>query len=57
MGKTSNEAKKRYADKTYKQYLVSLRIKEDAELIARIENLRAQGLQTTKAVKTLIGKI
>ena len=54
MGHTSNEAKKRYNDKAYNSYLIRLRKVEDAELIARIEELKASGLQTTAAIKKLI---
>lgn len=51
---TSNEAKKRYNDKAYNSYLVRLRKVEDAELIARIEALKASGVPTTEAFRQLI---
>ena len=56
IGKTSNEAKRRYAKKTFKKYGISLRIIEDAELIAKIEAIKAQGIQTTEAIKQLINE-
>ena len=54
MGKVSNEVYKRYADKTYNQYMLKLRKVEDAELIAKIEALKASGLSATGAIKKLI---
>lgn len=54
MGKVSNEVYKRYADKTYNQYMLKLRKVEDAELIAKIEALKASGLSATGAIKRLI---
>ena len=54
MGYTSNEAKKRYNDKAYNSYLVRLRKVEDADLIARIEALKASGVPTTEAFRQLI---
>lgn len=51
MGK---EAQRRYELKTYNVYTVKLRKVEDAELIARVEALRASGLSTTVAFKKLI---
>ena len=54
MGKVSNEAKRRYETKTYSQYMLKLRKVEDAELIAKIEALKASGLSATGAIKKLI---
>lgn len=54
MGKVSNEAKRRYETKTYSQYMLKLRKVEDAELIAKIEALKASGLSATGAIKRLI---
>lgn len=54
MGKVSNEAKRRYETKTYSQYMLKLRKIEDAELIAKIEALKASGLSATGAIKKLI---
>ena len=54
MGKVSNEAKRRYETKTYAQYMLKLRKVEDAELIAKIEALKASGLSATGAIKKLI---
>jgi len=54
MGKTSNEVKKRYADKTFKKYVLTLRKKENAELIAKIEFLKAKGLSISEIIKQLI---
>ena len=51
---TSNEAKKRYNDKAYSSYLVRLRKVEDAELIARVEAMKAAGVQTTEIFRRLI---
>ena len=54
MSLASNAASRRYNAKTYKNYMLKLRKVEDAELIARIETLKASGLQTTAAIKKLI---
>lgn len=51
MGK---EAQRRYELKTYSVYTVKLRKVEDAELIARVEALRASGLSATAAFKKLV---
>lgn len=51
MGK---EAQRRYELKTYNVYTVKLRKVEDAELIAKVEALRASGLSTTSAFKQLV---
>ena len=51
---TSSEVKKRYNDKTYQRYQLTLRKTEDADLIERIENEKASGLSTTEAIKKLI---
>ncbi len=48
MSFASNAAKKRYADKTYGRYAPQLCKVEDAELIARIEALKAADLSATK---------
>ena len=48
------EAQRRYELKTYNVYTVKLRKVEDAELIAKIEALRASGLSTTSAIKKLV---
>ena len=56
MGKTSNQVKQRYAQKTYKQYAVKLRYDTDVALIDEIEKLKAAGLGTTQAIKQLIQK-
>ena len=51
MGK---EAQRRYELKTYNVYTVKLRKVEDAELIARVEALRASGMSATAAFKKLV---
>ena len=51
MGK---EAQRRYELKTYNVYTVKLRKVKDAELIARVEALRASGLSATAAFKKLV---
>ena len=51
---TSTEVKTRYNKKTYAQYNIKLRKVEDAETIAKIESLKAQGYGTTEAIKKLI---
>ena len=56
MSLASNAATRRYNAKTYKNYMLKLRKAEDAELIARIEALKASGLQTTAAIKKLINR-
>ncbi len=53
---TSSAVKKRYNDKTYKSYKLSLRKVEDAELIELIEAEKAKGFQTSEAIKNLIKK-
>ena len=53
MGK---DAQRRYELKTYNVYTVKLRKVEDAELIAKIEALKASGLSATSAIKKLINK-
>lgn len=53
---TSSAVKKRYNDKTYKAYTVTLRKVEDADLIARIEAEKAKGFQTTEAFKRLLNE-
>lgn len=53
MGK---DAQRRYELKTYNVYTVKLRKVEDADLIAKIEALRASGLSATAAIKKLINK-
>lgn len=54
MSLASNAATRRYNAKTYKNYMLKLRKVEDAELIAKIEAVKASGLQTTEAIKKLI---
>ena len=54
MSLASNAATRRYNRKTYKNYMLKLRKVEDAELIAKIEAVKASGLQTTEAIKKLI---
>lgn len=54
MSLASNAATRRYNSKTYKNYMLKLRKVEDAELIAKIEAVKASGLQTTEAIKKLI---
>ena len=49
--RTSNEVKKRYNDKTYKQYAMKLRYDTDDPLIQAIEQLKEQGINTTEAIK------
>jgi hypothetical protein len=51
---TSSEVKKRYNDKTYQRYQLTLRKTEDADLIERIEKEKASGLSTSEAIKKLI---
>jgi len=53
---TSSEVKKRYNDKTYRQYLVSFRVDQDAELIDLIENLKKDGCSTSDAFRKIIKK-
>ena len=51
---TSNEVKKRYNNKAYRQYLVSLRVDQDADLIAKIDALKKDGYSTTDAFRKII---
>lgn len=53
---TSNEVKKRYNDKTYTRFQVSLRKDEDADLIAYIEEQKASGASVTEAIRKLYKK-
>lgn len=53
---TSTEVKKRYADKVYKRYTVSLRKIEDADIIEQIERAKEHGVDTSDAFKALIRK-
>lgn len=54
MSLASNAATRRFDAKTYKNYMLKLRKVEDAALIAKIEAVKATGLQTTEAIKKLI---
>lgn len=54
MGKVSKEAHERYTDKTYNFYTVKLRKAEDADLIARLEALKATGLSAASAIRNLM---
>ena len=51
---TSTEVKKRYNDKTYKRYSLTLRLDTDAELIEKIELLISSGKSQSEAVKELL---
>ncbi len=53
---TSTAVKAKYNKKTYKNYNVNLRINDDADIIAMIENEKASGLNTTDAFRKLIRK-
>lgn len=53
---TSSAVKKRYNDKTYKKYITSFRIVEDADIIALVEAEKSKGLQTTEIFRNLIRK-
>ena len=51
---TSSEVKARYMAKTYQTFSLKLRKVEDADIIAMIEAEKANGLQTSEAIKKLI---
>ena len=53
---TSSEVKKRYNDKTYTRFQISLRKDEDAELIAYIEQAKQNGESVTEAIRKLYKK-
>ena len=53
---TSSEVKKRYNDKTYKRYHLTLRLDTDSELIAKLDEIIASGKSQSDAVKELIQK-
>ena len=53
---TSNEVKKRYNDKTYTRFQLSLRKDEDTELIAYIEQAKQNGESVTEAIRKLYKK-
>ena len=50
---TSNEVKKRYNDKTYRQYGLKFRNDEDAELIAYLERRKSEGVLPSEVVREL----
>lgn len=50
---TSTEVKKRYNDKTYTRFQISLRKDDDAELIAYIEEQKQNGISVTEIVRNL----
>ena len=56
MSRPSSAVMKRYTDKTYNIYTIKLRKVEDADLIARIEAVRAEGLSATAAIKKLLNE-
>lgn len=49
-------ATKRYDAKTYDRRMISLRIKDDADIIAAVDELIAKGMTTSEAFKHLIRK-
>ncbi len=51
---TSNAVKKRFIDKAYKRFTVSLRHDTDAEIIEKIEALQEQGLGNTEIFRELL---
>ena len=51
---TSNEVNQRYKKKTYDRILVSFRKVDDADILAAISAKKAEGMQTSDAVKALI---
>lgn len=53
---TSSEVKKRYNDKTYKRYNLTLRLDTDSELIAKLDEIIASGKSQSDAVKELLKK-
>lgn len=54
---TSTEVKARYNKKTYKNYNLNLRIDNDSDIIAAIENEKASGASTTEAFRRLLRKV
>lgn len=51
---TSNEVTRRYQKKTFDRFTVMCRKSEDADIIAAISAMKADGLQTSAAIKKLI---
>lgn len=52
---TSAAVTKRYQDKTFRTYAVRLRKVEDADLIAKIEDIKArQNVETSEAFKRIM---
>ena len=51
---TSSEVKMLYMKKTYAQYAVKLRRDSDQDVIDAIENLKAEGINTSAAIARLI---
>lgn len=49
---TSTEVKQRWIDKTYKQYRISLRLEDDAELIEFVENAKQHNIGVTEIFRT-----
>ncbi len=51
---TSSEVKRRYNKKTYKNYNVNFRYKEDEDIIKLIENEKEKGLSTTEIFRKYV---
>lgn len=53
---TSSEVKMRYNQKAYEKYTLMFRRDDDADIIAAVDALKAQGMSTKQAVAHLIRK-
>lgn len=51
---TSNAVKNRYRNKTYKNYAISMRLIDDADLIDMIESAKTETGGTTEAFRKLL---
>lgn len=54
---TSTEVKRRYNEKTYKRYQIYMRIEEDADAIAYIEEEKQRGANTSEIFRAGIEKL
>ena len=51
---TSSAVKKRYNDKTYRSYHLTLRMDSEGELIEKLDALISAGMSQSEAIKTLL---
>lgn len=51
---TSTDVKRRYNEKVYAQYTISIRKSEDPEIVEAIEAAKSAGISANEAVKQLL---